>query len=289
MQRLAILAFVTALSMPWLEAQRAGRKVDLDKQTAAVENSGRLRGSLANLARAPRASGPAQAASDQLQATLPQGPGVIQVRYTEAGVEPFFVITEGMPSGSTLKFTITFPDETGVELGTRRLIGDFYQGDWFALPKMETGNRFWKSGLTQFNIVMTAPDGSQTGASFDFVGAGSLRNASGTADLVPGINSWREYTAQDGSIMVEIKGRFLTGAKTYVAFDSYVVPQDALQVVDSSTLVVNLSNAFGYVYDDASGSFVPSFIDTTLMHDYLVTVGQARWSDSMPFRHTPAL
>ena len=127
--------------------------------------------------------------------------------------------------------------------------------------------------LMRRSVVVTDPGNAQTISNTDFVTGNFYRNASDTSFMVPGINSWREFTNGDGATIVEIRGRFFTDGRTEVVLEDIVAPQDTIQVIDGGTIQVNLSR-------------VPNF-DLTLMKSYLLTVGQDSWTDTSQFRHTP--
>ncbi|HEY3443243.1 MAG TPA: hypothetical protein VGK29_20970 [Paludibaculum sp.] len=213
------------------------------------------------------------ATTDQ-QAQQAQAPGVIQVNLFDSARESYFVVTQTIPVGSTIQAFIAQPDfkqEWGLD--ALRVTGDLLPGYSLTLPGIRTLGDFWQMGLTTYWVVVTDPNGNLSMSNTDFGTQGFYRNASDTSYMVPGINSWLEFTNGSGATIVEIKGRFVTGGRTEVVFEDIVAPQDAIQVIDSSTIQVNLS-------------LVPNF-DLTLMKTYLLTVGQAAWTDSFPFRHTP--
>jgi len=205
-----------------------------------------------------------------------QAPGVIQINLFDSARESYFVTTETIPVGATIQAFIAQPDfkqEWGLE--ALRVTEDLPPGFSLVLPGIRTLGDFWQQGLTTYWVAVTDPNGNLSMSNTDFGTKDFYRNAEDTTYMVPGINSWREFTNGDGAVIVEIKGRFVTGVRTEVVFEDIVAPQDAIQVIDSSTIQVNLS-------------LVPNF-DLTLMKTYLLTVGQAAWTDSFPFRHTPVI
>ena len=187
-------------------------------------------------------------------------------------------VTRTIPAGSTVQAFITLPADTrdsrqpwGLE--SLSVTGDLEPGFSLVLPGLRTLGDFWKQGLTTYTIVVTDPDGAQSLSSTDFGAAGFYRNVDDTSYMVPGINSFREFVNADGDTIVEIKGRFVANTGTDVVFEDIVAPQDSIDVIDDSTIEVNLSR-------------VPNF-DLTLMKTYLLTVGQDSWTDIFQFRHTP--
>lgn len=289
-RQLSSLALAAALAAPGAYAQRTrGSEVDLEKRTKLVESTEPSKELVQRLARSVRPVRSANGGSGRAAGALPPGPGVVQASFYEGGVESFYVLTEIVPIGTKLKFVMTFTGDEGIDLGTREVLSDLYPGQWLRLPAINIFNRFWRQQFTTFNVVATAPDGSQSVSKYDFPAAGTLRNVTGVQNLLPGIDSWREVFGDDGSITAEIKGRFLTDSsvKTYVAFNGYVAPASAIQVVDANTMRVDLRAIYYYEWDDQSQSMVKYSAPLELMLEFILTVSQDGWSDNMPFRHTP--
>ena len=215
-----------------------------------------------------------RSAGTEEKSALAQAPGVTQVNLFDSAREAYFVVTRTIPTGSTIQAFIILPDEKqewGLE--ALRVDEDLQPGYSLTLPAIRTLGDFWQRGLTTYMVIVTDPGGTQTMSSTDFGTKNYFRNAEDTSFMVPGINSWREFTNGDGNTVVEIKGRFGRDTRTEVVFEDTVAPQDTIQVIDRETMQVNVSR-------------VPNF-DLSLMKDYLLTVGQDGWTDSFPFRHTP--
>lgn len=270
-----LIALAAALAVPAMPADRATRaersQALFERATAPAKFTSDVR-SLVKAAAAQRKAQGKTRSAGEAQAVLPMAPGVTQVNLYDSGREAYFVLTEVLPAGSTVQAYITLPDDRELGLEALNVIEDLPVGYSFILPGLKTLGDFWQKGLTMYYVVVTKPNGDKSMSATDFATKGYFRDLADTAYMVPGVNWYRQYS-QDGKVYVELKGRFITGVTTYVVFEDIVVPAEAISVVDSSTIVVNLS---------AVAKF-----DTTLMKGYLLTVGQDSWTDTYPFRYTP--
>lgn len=270
-----LFALAAALAAPAFPADRAARtersQALFERATRPAEFTRDVR-SLVRAAAAQRKSAQNRSAAAVKQAVLPMAPGVTQINLFDSGREAYFVLTEVLPAGSTVQAYVVLPNDNELALEARNVVEDLPVGYSFILPGIKTLGDFWQTGLTTYYVVVTKPSGDQTMSATDFATKGYFRDLADTSFMVPGINWYRQFT-QDGAAYVEIRGRFLTGVKTYVVFEDIVAPPEAIKVIDPSTIQVNLN-------------LVPNF-DTTLMKGYLLTVGQDSWTDTYPFRYTP--
>ena len=269
-----LIALAAVLAVPALPADRAERaersKALFERATRPAKFTKDAR-ALVHAAAAQRKIAQARSAGTK-QAVLPMAPGVTQVNLFDSGREAYFVLTEVLPTGSTVQAYIVLPDDTQLGLEARNVVEDLPTGYSFILPGIKTLGDFWQTGLTTYYVVVTRPDGQQTMSATDFATKGYFRTLADTSYMVPGINWYRQF-GYEGAPYVEIKGRFISGVTTYVVFEDIVAPPEAINVADDSTIFVNLS-------------LVPNF-DTTLMKGYLLTVGQDSWTDTYPFRYSP--
>jgi len=274
-RQFTLVAFAATLAIPAVWADRADRA---ERSRAMMESSTRPAKftddarALVRAASARRKSGAQLRSAGESQAVLPMAAGVTQINLYDSGRESYFVLTEVMPTGSTVQAYIVLPNDTELGLEARNVIEDLPIGYSFTLPGIKTLGDFWQSGLTTYYVVVTKPSGEKTISSTDFATKGYFRDLADTSFMVPGINWYRQFR-QDGANYVEIKGRFLADKLTYVVFEDIVAPPDSIRVVDSSTIQVNLNKVQNF--------------DTALMKGYLLTVGQDSWTDTYPFRYTP--
>jgi hypothetical protein len=289
-RQISSLALAAALAAPMVFADRVQRaeqsRAETERLTISVpiteEARALVRSQFLGNARGLRTrqfSGRSAATEQQVLKPMPQAPGVTQINLFDSAREAFFVVTRNIPPGSTVQAFIippTYDGEQKQEFGLEalRVVDEGLRpGFSLRLPGIGRMGDFWKNGLTTYVVVVTDPGGAQSASWTDFVTGNFYRNAQDTSFVVPGINSFREFINGEGNTIVEIKGRFITGVRTEVLFEDQVAPQDAIQVIDSETIQVNVSR-------------MPNF-DVTLMKTYLLTVGQDGWSDIFPFRHTP--
>ncbi len=252
-----------------VQAQMAGKVVK-----AKFTESARKAARSFALARDKR--GMRRAAASQ-RGVLPEAmaPGVVQINLFDSGREAYFVLTETLPMGSLVQFFILPPDnEQEWAMEALEADEDLPPGFSFYLPGLKTLGDFWQSGLTTYLVIVETPDGAQSASAADFAGRGYFRDIVDVDYMVPGINSWRQFWSGAGH-WLEIQGRFIPDAKTYVVLEDIVVPQDAMwrQSGNSDTIMVNLAA-------------VPNF-DLELMKGYLLTVAQDGWTDTVQFRFTP--
>jgi hypothetical protein len=284
---MSALLLAATIGMPMVWAQRADRA---ERSRAAVERMtvpARTSDSTRDAVRARVQNGRSAIAGKSLtsrDATDPvatqrrQAPGVTQVNLFDLSREAYFVLTEAMPAGTIVQFFLALPhsqSDTEWELAfeARQAGEELPVGFSFYLPAIKTLGDFWKSGATTYTVVVTRPGEAESYSSFDFGTKGYVRTAVDMPNILPRIESWREFVNGDGNTIVEIKGLFQTGMTTYVVFEDQVAPASAINVIDANTIHVTL-NA------------LPNF-DLTSMLSYQLTVGQDEWSDVMPFRHTP--
>jgi len=252
-----------------VQAQMAGKVAK-----AKFTDSARAAARSFALARGKRGLRQAMAAD---RSALPSrmAPGVVQINLFDSGREAFFVLTETLPRNSFVQFFILPPDnEQEWALESLQAEEDLNPGFSFFLPAVKTLGDFWQSGLTTYLVIVETPDGALSAALADFAAKGYFRDIRDVDMMVPGIDWWRQFWSGAGH-WLEIKGRFIPGAKTYVAFEDIVVPQSAISQPQGSsdTILVDLAR-------------VPNF-DLDLMKGYLLTVQQDRWSDTAQYRFTP--
>lgn len=274
-RRWILILVAAALAAPAAMAERATRaervKAQMAGKVVPVKFTASARAAARAIARARSTKGPLAAGSPA--ATMPMAPGVVQINTFDSGREAFFVLTEPLPAGSVVQAFIYPPDnEQEWALEALQVSEDLPAGFTFYLPGIRTLGDFWQKGLTTYTVIVSQPGKPDSISALDFSTAGYFRDLADTDQMVPGINWWRQFWSGD-THWLEIKGRFVTNTKTYVVFEDIVAPPDAILVTDSETLYVNLSK-------------VPNF-DLTLMKGYLLTVAQAGWTDTAPFRFTP--
>jgi hypothetical protein len=219
-------------------------------------------------------------------ATVTTVPGVVQINPLHGTTDAYFVCTETIPAGSSIQMFIKYSDNFEiVELDTQDVSSDLLPGFSLALPAIRFNS--WKSGMTIYYVTVTLPDGTQPTAAADFSPTSESPDYARTQVIVPGVTRYSESLADDGSTLVTLKGRFLTGTAASVVLDEYVVPASAITIVDAATITFNLSQAAGADWSRRLASYQDPLFNTSATQNVLLTVAQAGWSDTIPFRHTP--
>lgn len=277
-RRAVFLVLAAALASADAMAERVERKdARVAGKVAPAEFTETARQAVRNFARARKALAAGKAAAAGRSAAvfpLPahMAPGVVQINLFDSAREAYFTVTERIPPNSILQAFIIPPDQSQEwALEALRTEVELLPGDYLTLPAIRSHGDFWQQGLTTY-IVFVTTGGRDSVALLDFPTSYYYRDQKDVDEMVPGIYWWRQFWS-GRSHWLEIKGRFLTDSKTYVAFDDLVAPQDAVLVADNETLYVNLSRIRG--------------LDLARMQGFLLTVAQDRWSDVVPFRFTP--
>lgn len=280
MRRFLLAGLAACLTLPAAVAERAERAERARAQMAGKVVQAKFTDSARAAARAfaeARGKRGLRQAMASERGALPRdmAPGVVQINLFDSGREAYFVLTETLPKGSVVQAFILPPDESqewaleALEAGE-----DLPPGYSFILPGIKSLGDFWQTGLTTYLVIVSQPGRPDSVSLLDFATKGYFRGIVDVDYLVPGINSWRQFWSGAGH-WLEINGRFVPGAKTYVVLEDIVVPPSAIMQPQGSqdTLFVDLAR-------------IPNF-DLDLMKGYLLTVGQDRWTDTVQFRYTP--
>lgn len=277
-RRAVFLMLAAALASTGALAERVERKdARMAGKVAPAEFTEEARQAVRSFIRARKAMASARAAAQGRRAALfplpaHMAPGVVQINLFDSAREAYFTVTERIPPDSLLQAFIIPPDLSQEwALEALRTEAELLPGDYLTLPAIRAHGDFWQQGLTTY-VVYVSTGGRDSVTLFDFPTNHYYRDQRDVDDMVPGIYWWRQFWSGDNH-WLEIKGRFLTDTKTYVAFEDLVAPEDAIEVADNETIFVNLSRIRGF--------------DLSRMQGFLLTVGQDRWSDVVPFRFAP--
>lgn len=278
-RRILLAGLAASLAFPAVaeRAERAERvKAAMAGKVVQAKFTDSARAAARAFAQARGKRGLRQAASAQ-RGALPSAmaPGVVQINLFDSGREAYFVLTETLPAGSIVQFFILPPDnEQEWALEALEASEDLPPGYSFFLPGLKTLGDFWQSGLTTYLVIVAQPGKPDSMSATDFAAKGYFRDIIDVDYMVPGINWWKQFWSEAGH-WLEINGRFIPGAKTYVVLEDIVVPPDAMFAPEGSsdTIFVDLAR-------------VPNF-DLDLMKGYLLTVAQDGWTDTAQFRYTP--
>lgn len=275
--RMVSLMLAAALAAPCAFADRAERAERAKAQMAGKVVKARFtesaRAAARAFARARATTGARKAAATRAALPEAMAPGVVQINLFDTGREAYFVLTEPLPAGSLVQAFIIPPDnEQEWALEALQAEEELPPGYSFYLPGIKTLGDFWQKGLTTYLVIVSSPGKQDSVSALDFAAQNYFRDLADVDMMVPGINWWRQFWSGSDQ-WLELKGRFVTDTRTYVVLEDLVAPPDAILQTDAETIYVNLSK-------------VPNF-DLTRMKGYLLTVGQDRWTDTVPFRYTP--
>lgn len=200
---------------------------------------------------------------------LRQAPGVVQFNLFDESRTTWFVTTETIPRGSTIAPFIILPGKIEFQLESRKLTEDIPAGASLVLPSFRRFTDFWPPGIVTYEVVVYI-GGVETHAISDY----PVRVYRGTDDvlkLVPLVFSVSQV--QEGATPVMLmKGVFFNDSPKIVMED-FVVPSEAVIRFTSSEIAVDLTK-------------VPR-LDLGLLQEFLVTIGQSGWCDTIVFRFVP--
>jgi hypothetical protein len=205
----------------------------------------------------------------EAKASMAPAPAVIQANLMDASNVVWLVTTDRLPAGTQISPFLVLPDGQELWMDTVALSAPVDAGSSFVLPNIRRFGDFWPGGLLTFGAVVTV-GGRDTETLTDFPVA-SARIYDDLAVMVPRITTTSEGVT-NGDLTLSIRGAFTADAPS-VVFEDIVAPASAVRV-SASEITVNLSQVPG--------------LDLSSMWDALLTVGQAGWSDTAIFRHTPA-
>jgi hypothetical protein len=198
---------------------------------------------------------------------LQQAPGVVQINQKDPHNAAWFVATDVIPKGSTLKAFLVLPDQTEIPLDTLNATSDIEPGQSLALPSIRFGD-FWPLGITSYEVDVTI--NRNVMVTIMDIPVGDAWVFSDLTKLAPLItSSTTQLNGQD--VMLTMKGVF-TSDPAYVVLEDMVAPRSAIRV-SAGQITVNLSQ-------------VPGF-DVKSLQDLLLTVGQAGYCDTAVFRYVP--
>jgi hypothetical protein len=213
----------------------------------------------------PRATAVADAVSP--------APGVVQVHYEEGTVFAFFVATSAIPSGANEFVTVTIDDGSGSpsSLQFDAVSYSFNPGDFITLPSLNTLSDLQPAMLVTYTVDVTIGK-TTTEANGSFMAGTSL--AYGDLSIfAPVITGTSQRIASNRDMILVINGVFTSGAPL-VVLEGSVPPARAITLVSGSEIDVDLSQVTG--------------LDLTGLNEYLLTVSQGGFGDTVVYRYAPA-
>jgi hypothetical protein len=263
--RLAPAFLWIAFSIPLVMAQQPARR---GRHATPAQPAGRQVGAVQFGSRKlvkPRAAVVPQAVAP--------APGVVQVHVEEGHVFAFFVATSPIPSGSEELVTITIDNGSGnpSSLQFDPVSYSFDIGDFMTLPSLDNMSDLQPSLLVTYTVDVTTGRAT-TEANGNFLTGTSLAYGD-LAKFAPVITGTSQRIAANKDVILVVNGVFTTDTPL-VVLEGYVPPATAITRVSTSEIDVNLSQVTG--------------LDLTGLNEYLLTVSQAGFADTILYRYAPA-
>jgi hypothetical protein len=204
------------------------------------------------------------------QATTPTPPGVVQIQVVEGQVFAYFVVTSTIPSGSTVGGAITIDNNSELDFDNVQFTADSTPGDYLVLPSFSNLGDLWPTGVVTYTVNVTS-NRVQTQASGQFLSGESFAYGDLTS-FAPIITGTSQKIAANKDVILVINGVF-TSDTPQVVIEASIPPASAITLVSPSEIDVDLSQVQG--------------LDLTTLNEYLLTVGQAGYADTMLYRYSP--
>ena len=207
-------------------------------------------------------------------AAPPPAPGVVQVQVLEGKVFAFFVFTSPVAAGATVGGGITIMQQGQV---SSQLFFDDVQydavdtGSFVTLPQIGNLGDLWPTGEVYFTVDVTI-GGRMTEANGQFL-SGEAFTFGDMANFAPIITGTTQRIAANKDMILAINGVF-TQDTPLVVLEGTVPPASAITRVSSSEIDVDLSQVQG--------------LDLSTLNEYLLTVSQAGFGDTLLYRYAPA-
>jgi hypothetical protein len=200
-------------------------------------------------------------------------PGVVQVHVEEGQVFAFFVATSPIPAGGQQLVTVTIDDGSGnpSSLQFDAVSYSFSTGDFITLPSLNSLTDLQPSLLVTYTVdVVNGKTTTEANGSFM---AGTSLGYGDLANFAPVITGTSQKIAANKDMILVINGVFTTDTPL-VVLEGSVPPATAITRVSTSEIDVDLSQVTG--------------LDLTGLNEYLLTVSQAGFADTMLYRYAPA-
>jgi hypothetical protein len=200
--------------------------------------------------------------------------GVVQLHYEEDKLFAFFVATAALPANSPIQLTITIDDGSG---NPQAMTFDpvafqtFNAGDFITLPSLDNMVDLNQSLLVTYTVDIGSGR-TLTEANGTYL-VGSSLGYSDLSNFAPVITGTTQKIAANKDMILVINGVFTSDAPL-VVLESSVPPPGAITRVSSSEIDVDLSQVQG--------------LDLSGLNEYLLTVSQATFADTVVYRFAPA-
>jgi hypothetical protein len=205
------------------------------------------------------------------QAATPPAPGVVQIQVVEGNVFAYFIVTSTIPAGSSVGGAITIDNNSELDFDSVQFTSDSAPGDYLVLPSFSNLGDLWPTGIVTYYVDVTM-NKTMSEASSQFL-SGESFSYSDLTNFAPVITGTSQKIAANKDMILVINGVFTSDTPT-VVLEATVAPASAITRVSGSEIDVNLSQVSG--------------LDLTTLNEYLLTVGQGGFADTMLYRYAPA-
>jgi hypothetical protein len=209
------------------------------------------------------------------EAAPPPAPGVVQLHFEAGHGFAYFTAASLIPANSIIGGSMSVfnggQSVGSISFNNLQLNADMQPGDFITLPNFSSLGDIWPTGELIYTVDVTI-----RGALTETNGDIFVNQALGYNDLpnfAPSIAETAQTISGGGDMILNIYGVF-TGDAPLVVLESFVVPAGAVRVISSGQINVDLSLVRGF--------------DLSHLAEYLLTVSQAGYADTVVYRFVPA-
>lgn len=259
-------AFVPAFAQQL--APRSSRGVVLTREHSQARQAGSLR---------VHSIGRAALVSSQPQATAPPpAPGVVQVHVSQGNVFATFIATGAIAHGSTFGGSVSSDNGSRIDFDNVSFNSDMIPGDYVQLPQFSNVGDLFPQGTITYTVDVTINKQlTESTGQFYLV---SPPVYSDLQSIQPVLYTTAQSISSTKDMMLAIKGLFTSDTPLVVlgSFDlgNFAVPASAVKSVTANEIDVDLSQVPG--------------LDLSSLNEYLLTVSQAGFADTLVYRYVPA-
>ncbi len=256
------IAAATANAQPPTTTQRTVQA----RETATGHKVGTLRaGKLSRGAAvaAPQASAP------------PPAPGVVQVHAVQGNVFATFIATSLLRSGTVFGGSVSSDNGTSISFDNVSFNSDLNPGDYVQLPQFSNVGDLFPQGTITYTVDVTV--GKQLTECNGQIYLVSPPAYSDLTSITPVISTTVQSVGANKNMILAIKGLFTADTPLVVLgsydYGNFPVPATAITSVTSTEIDVDLSQITG--------------LDLSTLNEYLLTVSQAGFGDTIAYRYVP--
>ena len=228
--------------------------------------------------RAGKLSRGAAVAAPQASAP-PPAPGVVQVHAVQGNVFATFIATSLLRSGTVFGGSVSSDNGTAISFDNVSFNSDLNPGDYVQLPQFSNVGDLFPQGTITYTLDVTV--GKQLTESNGQIYLVSPPAYSDLTSITPVISTTVQSVGANKNMILAIKGLFkglFTADTPLVVLGSYdygnfPVPATAITSVTSTEIDVDLSQITG--------------LDLSTLNEYLLTVSQAGFGDTIAYRYVP--